>query len=125
HQLEIGARNQRGTRIDWPAPIGGYRPTGWLLIVLVAGDGPRVMPELPTIAPGARVIFNFDLVLILRTGGVHSGHWGGLTTDPAVVLSHALASIMDRRGKILVRDWLPRTPASNFAAAPDPSRGAF
>jgi acetylornithine deacetylase/succinyl-diaminopimelate desuccinylase-like protein len=43
----------------------------------------------------------------LRPGGVHSGHWGGLTTDPAVVLTHALGAIIDRHGKILVRDWLP------------------
>jgi hypothetical protein len=46
-------------------------------------------------------------VVNLRPCGVHSGHWGGLTTDPAVVLSHALGAIIDRRGKILVRDWLP------------------
>jgi acetylornithine deacetylase/succinyl-diaminopimelate desuccinylase-like protein len=75
--------------------------------VLIASDGPRVMPEVPTIATGTRGIFNFDLAVNLRPGGVHSGHWGGLTTDPAVVLSHALGAIIDRRGKILVRDWLP------------------
>jgi acetylornithine deacetylase/succinyl-diaminopimelate desuccinylase-like protein len=75
--------------------------------VLIASDGPRVMPEVPTIATGTRGIFNFDLVVNLRPGGVHSGHWGGLTTDPAVVLSHALGAIIDRRGKILVRDWPP------------------
>ena len=75
--------------------------------MLIASDGPRVMPEVPTIATGTRGIFNFDLVVDLRPGGVHSGHWGGLTTDPAVVLSHALGAIIDRRGKILVRDWLP------------------
>jgi acetylornithine deacetylase/succinyl-diaminopimelate desuccinylase-like protein len=75
--------------------------------VLIASDGPRVMPEVPTIATGTRGTYHFDLVVDLRPGGVHSGHWGGLTTDPAVVLTHALASIMDRHGKILVRDWLP------------------
>ena len=76
--------------------------------VLIASDGPRVMPEVPTIATGTRGTFHFDLVVDLRPGGVHSGHWGGLTTDPAVVLTHALGAIIDRRGKILVRDWLPR-----------------
>jgi acetylornithine deacetylase/succinyl-diaminopimelate desuccinylase-like protein len=75
--------------------------------VLIASDGPRVMPEVPTIATGTRGTYHFDLVVDLRPGGVHSGHWGGLTTDPAVVLSHALGSIIDRQGKILVRDWLP------------------
>jgi Peptidase family M20/M25/M40 len=82
--------------------------------VLIASDGPRVMPEVPTIATGTRGTYHFDLVVDLRPGGVHSGHWGGLTTDPAVVLTHALGTIIDRRGKILVRDWLPRNglPAS-------------
>jgi acetylornithine deacetylase/succinyl-diaminopimelate desuccinylase-like protein len=81
--------------------------------VLIGSDGPRVMPEVPTIATGTRGTFHFDLVVDLRPGGVHSGHWGGLTTDPAVVLTHALGTIIDRRGKILVRDWLPRIPGSS------------
>src|ERR1700688_1645480 len=82
--------------------------------VLIGSDGPRVMPDVPTVATGTRGTFHFDLVVDLRPGGVHSGHWGGLTTDPAVILTHALGSIIDRRGKILVRDWLPRNglPAS-------------
>ncbi len=75
--------------------------------VLIASDGPRVDPDRPTVATGTRGIFVFDLAVELRPGGVHSGHWGGLTTDPAILLSHAIASICDRRGKILVRDWLP------------------
>jgi acetylornithine deacetylase/succinyl-diaminopimelate desuccinylase-like protein len=76
--------------------------------VLIASDGPRCEPEVPTIATGTRGIFQFDLVLKLRAGGVHSGHWGGLTTDPAIRLSHAIGAIIDPRGKILVRDWLPQ-----------------
>ena len=75
--------------------------------VLIASDGPRVAPQMPTIATGTRGTFHFDLALRLRPGGVHSGHWGGLIADPAVVLAHALATICDRRGKILLRDWLP------------------
>lgn len=74
--------------------------------VLIASDGPRVEPDMPTIATGTRGTWHCDLVVSLRPGGVHSGHWGGLTIDPAIVLSHAIASIADRHGKILVRDWL-------------------
>ena len=76
--------------------------------VLIASDGPRVMPDVPTIATGTRGTYHFDLVVDLRPGGVHSGHWGGLTTDPAIVLISALGAIVDRKGKILVRDWLPQ-----------------
>jgi acetylornithine deacetylase/succinyl-diaminopimelate desuccinylase-like protein len=82
--------------------------------VLIGSDGPRVLPEVPTIATGTRGTYHFDLVVALREGGVHSGHWGGLTTDPAVVLTHALGTVIDRNGRILVRDWLPENglPAS-------------
>jgi acetylornithine deacetylase/succinyl-diaminopimelate desuccinylase-like protein len=75
--------------------------------VLIGSDGPRVAPEVPTIATGTRGTFHFDLVVDLRPGGVHSGHWGGLTADPAVLLSHAIGAVIDRHGRIMVRDWLP------------------
>ena len=86
--------------------------------VLIGSDGPRVAPETPTIATGTRGTFHFDLVVALRPGGVHSGHWGGLIADPAIVLAHAIASIVDRRGRVLVRDWLP-------PAMPEPVRAAL
>ncbi|MDE2198418.1 MAG: M20/M25/M40 family metallo-hydrolase [Rhodospirillales bacterium] len=86
--------------------------------VLIASDGPRVSADTPTLSTGTRGTFHFDLVVDLRPGGVHSGNWGGMTTDPAIVLAHALAAISDRHGKILVRDWLPRNgmPAAVRAA---------
>jgi len=74
---------------------------------LIASDGPRVSPAVPTIATGTRGSFHFDLALRLRPGGVHSGHWGGLVTDPAIRLAHALACITDAKGRILVEQWLP------------------
>ena len=76
--------------------------------VLIASDGPRVAAGIPTVTTGTRGTFHFDLVVDLRPGGVHSGNWGGMIVDPAIVLSHAIAAISDRHGKILVRDWLPR-----------------
>ena len=76
--------------------------------VLIASDGPRVAADTPTLSTGTRGTFHFDLVLDVRPGGVHSGNWGGMTTDPAIVMAHAIGAIADRNGKILVRDWLPR-----------------
>ena len=81
--------------------------------VLLASDGPRSAASVPTLSTGTRGSFNFDLRLDVRPGGVHSGNWGGMTTDPAIVLSHAIASIADRHGKILVRDWVPRGIANS------------
>ena len=74
---------------------------------LIASDGPRVAPAIPTITVGSRGAFRFDLVLRERPGGVHSGNWGGMTTDPAIVMAHAIASIADRHGRILVRALVP------------------
>jgi acetylornithine deacetylase/succinyl-diaminopimelate desuccinylase-like protein len=85
--------------------------------VLIASDGPRVAPDVPTIATGTRGTFHFDLVVSLRAGGVHSGHWGGLTRDPAVLLAHALGAICDRDGRILVREWLPKNGVPESVAA--------
>lgn len=76
--------------------------------VLLASDGPRSHSTVPTLSTGTRGSFHFDLVVDVRPGGVHSGNWGGMTTDPAIVLAHAIASIADRHGKILVRDWVPQ-----------------
>lgn len=75
--------------------------------VLIASDGPRVASDIPTISTGTRGTFHFDLVVDVRPGGVHSGNWGGMTTDPAIVLAHAIGAIADRHGRILVPGWLP------------------
>lgn len=105
-KLVLEMAEERGSR-GLHAFVGAHREE-LAADVLIASDGPRVEPDLPTITTGSRGSFNFDLVVRLREGGVHSGHWGGLTPDPAVLLAHALSTIMDRDGKILVRDWLPQ-----------------
>jgi len=77
--------------------------------VLIASDGPRLQPGRPTIFLGSRGAFNFDMVLDLRSGGHHSGNWGGLLINPGVVLAHAIASITDKRGSIRIPEWRPKT----------------
>jgi acetylornithine deacetylase/succinyl-diaminopimelate desuccinylase-like protein len=75
--------------------------------VLLASDGPRVQAGTPTLSTGTRGSYHFDLMVDLRPGGVHSGNWGGMTRDPAIILAHAIAAIADRHGRILVPGWLP------------------
>lgn len=75
--------------------------------VLIASDGPRLRAELPTIFLGTRGAFNFDLDLTLRGGGHHSGNWGGLLANPGTILAHAIASMVDARGRILVEGLRP------------------
>ena len=73
--------------------------------VFIASDGPRIQPENPTIFMGSRGVFNFTMRLDSHSGGHHSGNWGGLLTNPGVIMAHALASMIDRNGKILVDGW--------------------
>ncbi len=80
--------------------------------LLVASDGPRIKPSQATIFLGSRQVFNFWMNLKLRDGGHHSGNWGGLLANPGVILSHAMASIVDARGRIKL-DALRPPPMSN------------
>lgn len=73
--------------------------------VFIASDGPRIHPNKPTIFMGSRGVFNFTMQLDVHDGGHHSGNWGGLLTNPGVVMAHAIASMIDRNGRILVDGW--------------------
>ena len=85
--------------------------------VLIASDGPRLQPGTPTMFMGARGCVNFDLVVDLREGAHHSGNWGGLLADPAMILVQALASITDARGQIRVPEWRPDSLTGEVRAA--------
>ena len=75
--------------------------------VFIGLDGPRQTNFMPEVKLGARGGVAFDLVCDLREGSHHSGHWGGVLADPGFILSHALATIVSPRGRILVPGWLP------------------
>ena len=97
-KLVLETAEERGSQ--GPARVRRRTPGTPRADVLIASDGPRVNSAIPTVSTGTRGTFHFDLVLDIRPGGVHSGNWGGMTTDPAIVLSHAIASIADRHGRI-------------------------
>lgn len=83
----------------------------------IASDGPRLQPDRPTLFMGARGALNFTLAVDLRAGAHHSGNWGGLLADPAMILAQALSTITDARGQIRIPEWRPRslTPAIRAA----------
>ena len=76
---------------------------------LIASDGPRLQIDTPTVFTGSRGGINFDLVVQLRKGAHHSGNFGGLLADPAIILAHAIASITDQRGQLLIEAWRPNS----------------
>ncbi len=73
----------------------------------LASDGPRTEIGRPNITLGNRGCCNVTLSVDLREGGHHSGNWGGLLANPGIILAHAIASITDAHGKILVDGWRP------------------
>ena len=88
--------------------------------LFLASDGPRVAASRATMFLGSRGVFNFDLHLKLRDGGHHSGNWGGLLRNPGIRLAHAIASLVDAKGRILVPALLPtELPASVRSALKD------
>ncbi len=80
--------------------------------VYFASDGPRVDLARPNLTLGCRGTHNLDLMVELREGGHHSGNWGGLLANPGVILSHAISTIVDVKGRILVEGLRP-PPISN------------
>ncbi|MCC7485203.1 MAG: M20 family metallopeptidase [Burkholderiales bacterium] len=75
--------------------------------VLIASDGPRLAATRPTLYLGSRGSMNFNFSVTLREGAHHSGNWGGLLANPGIVLANALASIVTREGRVLVRELMP------------------
>jgi acetylornithine deacetylase/succinyl-diaminopimelate desuccinylase-like protein len=86
--------------------------------VFIASDGPRIQPDVPTIFMGSRGAFNFTMRLTLRDGAHHSGNWGGLLSNPGVIMAHALASMISASGELLVDGW-------KAAPMPDSVRAAI
>lgn len=85
--------------------------------VLIASDGPRLKASEPTVFLGSRGVANFELELTLRDGSHHSGNWGGLLANPGTILAHAIASMVDARGRILVDALRPPPIPANVRAA--------
>ena len=75
--------------------------------LLIASDGPRVQSARPTLFLGSRGLVNFTLSLRSRERAYHSGNWGGVLRNPAIVVAHAVASLTDARGRIRVPGLLP------------------
>ncbi len=85
--------------------------------VFISSDGPRLAPDRPTLFLGARGVKPIDIFVDLRDGAHHSGNWGGLLANPAIVLAQALATMTDARGAIKVPEWRPPPPSNSVRAA--------
>ncbi len=77
--------------------------------VLIGSDGPRLAADRATLSLGCRGAYPIDLTIEARAGGHHSGNWGGLLSNPAIQLAHALATIAGPTGQVRIPEWVPRT----------------
>ena len=68
--------------------------------LFLASDGPRLSVERPTIFLGCRGGLRIHLDVNLRDGGHHSGNWGGVLANAATILSGAIASLVDQKGRM-------------------------
>jgi acetylornithine deacetylase/succinyl-diaminopimelate desuccinylase-like protein len=85
--------------------------------VFIASDGPRLSAERPTIFLGCRGGRRIHLDLKLRDGAHHSGNWGGLLANPATILASAIATLVDRHGRILLDALKPPRITNQIRAA--------
>ncbi|MET0744448.1 MAG: M20 family metallopeptidase [Microvirga sp.] len=95
--------------------------------VFIASDGPRLAAGRPTIFLGSRGSISLDLSIDSRAGGHHPGNWGGLLSDPAIRIAHAIAAIVGPDGAIRVPEWVPphipdtvRAALAGCAIEPEP-----
>jgi acetylornithine deacetylase/succinyl-diaminopimelate desuccinylase-like protein len=77
--------------------------------LLLASDGPRIARRRPTLFLGSRGGLGFDLTIESRAGAHHSGNWGGLISNPGVLLAHAIAAMVGPNGQIRVPGWVPES----------------
>lgn len=85
--------------------------------LFLASDGPRLGAGKPTVFLGSRGGLTFELAVNLREGGNHAGNWGGLLRNPGWRLAHALACLVDARGRVLVPGLLPGALPDNVREA--------
>lgn len=88
--------------------------------LLIASDGPRLSTEVPDIRLGTRGALNIRMRLEYRDGGHHSGNWGGLLANPAIVLMHAITSLVTAKGEVTLGSLKPKHLPNSVRAALGP-----
>src|ERR1700721_1364613 len=75
--------------------------------LFLASHGPRLSADRPTIFLGCRGGLRIHLDVNLRDGSHHSGNWGGVLANPATILASAIATLVDREGRLLLGELKP------------------
>lgn len=73
--------------------------------VLFMCDGPAYTSGDPTLFFGARGITSLEITVYGPDTSLHSGHYGNWAPNPAMRLSHLLASLRDLNGRVKVKGF--------------------
>ena len=68
----------------------------------VLSDGPMYRAGVPTIYYGMRGLLYTELTLTAFKHDLHSGLYGGMVDNPAIVLAEVITRLKDRDGRILI-----------------------
>lgn len=68
-------------------------------------DGPVHVSGAPQVVLGVRGVVGVEITLYGPNRPLHSGHYGNWAPNPAVALSHLVASMRDRDGTITIADF--------------------
>src|SRR4051794_29644513 len=85
--------------------------------LFVASDGPRLSADRPTIFLGCRGGIRIHLDVDLREGAHHSGNWGGVLANPAIILANAIATLVDGHGRLKLDALKPPRLSNQMRAA--------
>jgi acetylornithine deacetylase/succinyl-diaminopimelate desuccinylase-like protein len=72
----------------------------WLIF-----DGPTHQSRRPQLVFGVRGVVELEITVYGAVKELHSGHYGNFAPNPALRLSHLLASMKDERGNVLVKGF--------------------
>jgi len=89
--------------------------------LVITSDGPVHESGRPTLMFGVRGIVSFELRARGANRDLHSGNFGGIAPNPIWTLVHALASLKDEHGRVLIDGFYDRviaqTPLEQAALA--------
>ena len=91
----------------------------------IFGDGPVHQSRRQQVSFGVRGVVGVELATYGPVRALHSGHYGNWAPNPLVAMSHLIASMRDRDGRILIDgfndDVVPPTRAERDAIAAAPA----
>lgn len=92
--------------------------------VLIINDGPVHISGEPTLIFGCRGITTVNLTIFGASKPQHSGHYGNYAPNPNFMMAHLLASMKDKKGRVLVAGYYDniawdKAAAMTMAAVPD------